>query len=284
MVEWEPTYERGPLVRVIRYPWLAAALAAVCVLAIVVPIVVSKTSGASPSASRASLAPSSANVSVMPTGSAVPATLAPLIPGNDELGTPSPIPVEERPKAVFVGDSITRGDSEFASGYVGEMSWFYALVSAPDAPIAFAGGVADNGMLTSWMADHVWEALSLQPDMLVVLGGTNDISSGVSTQESLGNLQRIVDAAHQAGVKVAVSTIPPSDQEGLDQRARDYDAALVAWADSAGVIILDTAAPLRGAEGRGWGDGLTRDGTHPSAAGAVLMSQAAATTLRYLDQ
>ena len=254
--------------RGVRYPWLAALLAVACLAAIAVPIIRTHLAGSSPAKAATStpgadtLAPSSgeSGSASMPT-TASPETLAPLIPPDDPLASPSVIPLELRPRAVFLGDSITLGDSNFAAGYVGEMSWFYALVSAPDAPIAFAGGIADNGMLTSWMADHVWEALSMKPDMLIVIGGTNDVAAGVPTDETFANLQRIVDAADQAGVKVAFGTIPPSDQQGLDQKARDFDAALVPWVDSVGAVLLDTAAPLRGSEGLGWGEGLKQDGT-----------------------
>ena len=267
-----------------RYPWLAGALAAVCLVAVGAAIVIGLRPGDAAAANPSASTQAPAGVYPSATATGAPASLAPLIAPDDPLAQPSIIPLENRPKVVFIGDSITLGTSDFANNYVGDRSWFYALVNAPDAPVAFAGGVADNGMNTSWMAEHVWDALSKQPDMIIVLGGTNDIAPGNDPASSFANLQRIVDAAAQAGVKVAVCTIPPSDKPDVDALARAYDAALKTWADGAGIILLDTAAPLRGPEGLGWAPGLTADGTHPSAEGAVLMSQAAATTLRYLSQ
>ncbi|MCX6422029.1 MAG: SGNH/GDSL hydrolase family protein [Actinobacteria bacterium] len=267
-----------------RYPWLAGALAAVCLVAVGAAIVIGMRPSGAAAANSGSSTQLPAGVSPPTNSSGAPVSLAPLIAPDDPLAQPSIIPLEDRPKVVFIGDSITLGTSDFANGFVGDWSWFYALVNAPDAPVAFAGGVADNGMRTSWMAEHVWDALSKQPDMLIVLGGTNDIAPGADPATSLANLQRIVDAAAQAGVKVAVCTIPPSDKPNVDELTRAYNDALKVWADSTGIILLDTAAPLRGPEGVGWAPELTTDGTHPSPEGAVRMSQAAATTLRYLGQ
>lgn len=267
-----------------RYPWLAGALAAVCLVAVGAAIVIGMRPSGAAAANSSSSPQMPAGVSSPTNSSGAPVSLAPLIAPDDPLAQPSIIPLENRPKVVFIGDSITLGTSDFASNFVGDRSWFYALVNAPDAPVAFAGGVADNGMRTSWMAEHVWDALSKQPDMLIVLGGTNDVAPGADPATSLANLQRIVDAADQAGVKVAVCTIPPSDRPNVDELARAYNDALKIWADSTGIILLDTAAPLRGPEGLGWAPGLSADGTHPTAEGAVLMSQSAATTLRYLGQ
>ena len=267
-----------------RYPWLAAALAVVCCAAVGVAIVIDIRPGGAAAATPNTSASTSLGGSAPANATGAAVSLAPLIAPDDPLAEPSIIPIEDRPKVVFMGDSITLGTSDFANNYVGDRSWFYALVNAPDAPVAFAGGVADNGMNTSWMAEHVWDALSKQPDMIIVLGGTNDIAPGNDPAASFANLQRIVDAAAQAGVKVAVCTIPPSDKPDVDVLARAYDEGLATWAEGAGITLLDTAAPLRGPEGLGWAPGLTADGTHPSPEGAVLMSQAAATTLRYLGQ
>jgi lysophospholipase L1-like esterase len=270
--------------RFVRYPWLAGALAAVCLVAVGAAIVIGMRPGNAAAANPNTSTQTPAGVSAPGNSSGAPVSLAPLIAPDDPLAQPSIIPLENRPRVVFMGDSITLGTSDFANSYVGDRSWFYALVNAPDAPVAFAGGVADNGMNTSWMAEHVWDALSKQPDMIIVLGGTNDIAPGNDPASSFANLQRIVDAAAQAGVKVAVCTIPPSDRPNVDELARAYNDALKIWADSTGIILLDTAAPLRGPEGLGWAPGLSADGTHPTAEGAVLMSQSAATTLRYLGQ
>lgn len=262
----------------VQHPWLAALLAAVCVAAVVAAWAIGNRVSAA-AAPPLPAPPAGPIAAPTPSASAELPLLVP--PAEDPLDSPPVIPAEERARAVFLGDSITRGTSDFASGALGDWSWFYHLVMAPDAPVTFAGGIAENGMLTSWMASEVWQALSYQPDLIVVLGGTNDIDSSLTPEQIIANLQVIRDAAASAGVAVAVCSIPPSPDVRKDVRIREYNDALRAWADTHDAVFLDTAAPLRGSEGIGWAPNLTNDGVHPTAEGARLMSQAAATTLRW---
>lgn len=271
------TYHDRVLGRRVEQPWLALALAVVCVLGVVAAWVLPTRT--SPAAADPGATPGP--VASAPSAGAPASTLPLLIPMDDDLDVPPVIPEAERARAVFVGDSITRGTSDFTTGALGDWSWFYHLVMAPDAPVSFAGGVADNGMTTTWMASQVWQALSYQPDLLVVLGGTNDIDAGATPEQILGNLESMHQAALSASVQMAVATIPPSDLEGTDTKVRAYNEALRAWAQDRDVIFLDASAPLRGEEGLGWAAGLSRDGTHPTADAARLMSAAAATTLRW---
>lgn len=270
--------ERASALRRIQHPWLAALLAVVCAAAVLAAWLLGNRLSAAASPPPPPPPPPPAAAATPSATGELPLLLP---PAEDPLDTPPVIPVEERARAVFLGDSITRGTSDFASGALGDWSWFYHLVMAPDAPVAFAGGIAENGMLTQWMAGEVWQALSYQPDLLVVLGGTNDIDASLRPEQIIANLQVIRDATAGAGVAMAVCSIPPSDDARKDVRIREYNDALRAWADIHDVVYLDTAAPLRGSEGMGWAPMLTNDGVHPTAEGARLMSQAAATTLRW---
>lgn len=193
--------------------------------------------------------------------------------------SPGPIPVEERPVAVFLGDSITKGMTEPATGEVGEWSWFYGLVDDSNGVLRYGGTVAEIGMTTSWMADQAELAVSSVPDLLVVHGGTNDVSGEITPNEILTNLDKIKAVADAAGVRMAVCTIPPRDEPDVNERVKAYNAALAVWAQSQGVIFLDTAAPLRDSMGD-WLPDMSGDGVHPTAEAALLMSAAAAKTLR----
>lgn len=195
------------------------------------------------------------------------------------LAAPTFVPVEERPRALFLGDSITRGMTEPSSGQVGDYSWFFGLVDDSSGVLRYGGTIAENGMMTSWMVGQAYEAVALQPDLLVVHGGTNDISGEVEPAAVIANLQQIKDIADAAGVPLAVCTLPPRSDPEADARAVAVNAVLVVWAAEQGVILLDTAAPLRDPLG-GWREGLTTDGLHPTPEAVLLMSQAAAAALR----
>jgi lysophospholipase L1-like esterase len=183
------------------------------------------------------------------------------------------------PAAVFVGDSITRGNSDLAAGRLGSRSWFTELVTGADAPLAYAGAIAENGRSTAWMADHVDDALALDPDLLVVLGGTNDVAAQVPPELIVLNLRRMAEAADEAGVAMAVATIPPLDVDGVDAEVAAANDAIRAFAAGAGVTLLDTGPAVAGPDGA-WRPGLTDDGIHPNAEGAQRMAAAAAAAFR----
>lgn len=233
-----------------------------------------------------------------------PTALAPILDGSAEVGSPSgspspsalplptegsltsmdPIPMAERPVAVFLGDSITRGATvDTRWGDVTEWSWFYRLLDDTYGVVQYGGMVAENGMTTSWMAGQVYNALALNPDLLVVHGGTNDVSGEVDPAYVVGNLQRIKDAADVYGVPMAVCTLPPRDDPLADARAVAVSDAIRTWAEQEGVILLDTGEPLRDPLG-GWRSGYSNDGLHPTPEAAVLMARAAAEILRGIPQ
>ncbi len=210
------------------------------------------------------------------------------LPTQSEAGTasdessaeePAYIPYDERPTAVFIGDSITRGMTEPGSWDVEEHSWYYGLLDDTTGVVRFGGSVSEVGMTTSWMAGQAWNALALSPDILIVLGGTNDISGEIDVDYVISNFQRIKDAADLLGVPMAVGTVPPREDPYADARAVLLNSALTAWAAREGVILLDTAAPLRDPSG-GWIYGYSGDGLHPTPEASRLMSEAAANALR----
>lgn len=263
--------------------WVWRGLAALAALLVVVGIGVAAATGPTSSAPLLATA-ATADPDPAPSGDA--ASAQPLPTGSAQP-SPAPtefVPVEERPVAVFLGDSITRGATlDTTWGDVTEWSWFYRLLDDTDGVVQYGGMVAENGMSTSWMAGQAYNALALGPDILIVHGGTNDVSGEVDPAFVIGNLQQIKDAADSVGVPMAVCTIPPRDDPAADARALAVNAAIRDWAAVEGVILLDTGEPLRDPLG-GWRSGYTNDGLHPTPEAAVLMARAAAEALRQIPQ
>ncbi len=263
--------------------WGLRALAALGVLAVLLGIGVAVATG--PVTAGAPLVTATASDTAAEEG--VVTEPQPL-PTQSEAGTasdessaeePAYIPYDERPTAVFIGDSITRGMTEPGSWDVEEHSWYYGLLDDTTGVVRFGGSVSEVGMTTSWMAGQAWNALALSPDILIVLGGTNDISGEIDVDYVISNFQRIKDAADLLGVPMAVGTVPPREDPYADARAVLLNSALTAWAAREGVILLDTAAPLRDPSG-GWIYGYSGDGLHPTPEASRLMSEAAANALR----
>lgn len=218
-------------------------------------------------------ASASAGLQPLPTGSASP-------PASTAPQDFEPVPYEERPVAVFLGDSITRGATvDTTWGDVTEWSWFYRLVDDSDGLLRYGGMVAENGMTTDWMAGQAYNALAMSPDVLVVHGGTNDISGEVEPSSVIANLQRIKDAADAVGVPLVVCTVPPRSDPAADARAIALNAAIITWGAEQSVPVLDTGAVLRNPDG-GWMPGYSADGLHPTPEAAVLMARAAEEILR----
>lgn len=210
-------------------------------------------------------------------------SLTPESANTDDV-LPAHVPFEDRPVAAFLGDSISRGMTEPTSGVVGEYSWFYGLVDPATGVVQHGGTTAENGRSTAWMAGQVWTALNPKPDILIVHGGTNDVSGEITPPVVVDNLERIRLAAVSAGVPLAVCTVPPRADPLADARALAVNEAIRSWAASNDVIVLDTAAPLRDPFAGGWIPGYSTDGLHPTPAAALLMSRAAAETLRFIPQ
>jgi acyl-CoA thioesterase I len=265
--------------------WIWRGLAAVAALLVLIGIGVAAATG--PTTTAPTLSASASEGSVPSVEATAPTTALPLPTGSAEPSA-SPteavpaedVPVEQRPVAVFLGDSITRGATVDPTwGGVTEWSWFYRLLDDTEGVVRYGGMVAENGMSTSWMVGQAYNALSLGPDILVVHGGTNDVSGEVDPAYIIGNLQQIKDAADAVGVPMAVCTIPPRADPAADARVLAVNAAIREWAAAEGVILLDTGEPLRDPLG-GWRSGYTNDGLHPTPEAAVLMARAAAKALR----
>lgn len=266
--------------------WVWRGLAAAASALVLIGVGVAAATGPTVLAPRFEAALGSPGPGADGPGSGTSGTAAPQpLPTGDSsagIGSTDPIPVEERPLAVFLGDSITRGATVDPTwGDVTEWSWFYRLVDDTDGVVRYGGMVAENGMTTSWMAGQAYNALALGPDLLVVHGGTNDVSGEVDPAYVVANLQRIKDVADTYGVPMAVCTLPPRDDPMADARAIAVSDAIRAWAAVEGVILLDTGEPLRDPLG-GWRSGYSNDGLHPTPEAAVLMARAAAEALRQI--
>lgn len=214
-------------------------------------------------------------VSVQYSASTTPVRQSPTAAADDLPPAAGSLPV----RAAFLGDSITVGNSDLAAGRIGPLSWFRDLVAGEQAPLVYAGGVAENGRSTAWMVERVPDVLAARPEVLFVLGGTNDVATGIPASQIVANLERIIDAADRAGVRVGLGTLPPLDHGADPATIAEVNAAIRDLADERGAYLLELGEAVAGEDG-GWLPGLTTDGIHPSPEGAAAMSAAALTALR----
>jgi lysophospholipase L1-like esterase len=169
-------------------------------------------------------------------------------------------------RVVFMGDSIT-------DGWGRQRGKFF-----PGKPYVNRGisGQTTPQMLIRFRPD----VIALQPKVVVILAGTNDIAgnTGPSTLEMIeDNLVSMAELAKANGIKVVLSSVMPVCdyiRPQTERRPPDKIIALNAWmksyADKNGFVYLDYFAPMLDDKGMLKQD-LTFDGLHPNDAGYEVM-------------
>jgi lysophospholipase L1-like esterase len=181
---------------------------------------------------------------------------------NAALAAPAP---DER-RVVFYGNSITDGWAR------------YFPVMFPGKPYIGRGisGQTTPQMLVRFHQDVV----SLQPTVVVILAGTNDIAgnTGASTLEMIEeNLTAMAEIAKQHHIRVVLSSVLPVFdypwKRGLEPAPKII--ALNAWmkryASEVGETYLDYHSAMVDARG-GLPAATASDGVHPNEAGYRIMA------------
>lgn len=105
---------------------------------------------------------------------------------------------ESTEKIVFVGDSITAG-GQWAE-------WF------PDAEVFVEAGSPDN---TDNLVERLPRIVELQPDVVVLMSGTNDFAGGRSVEYVVRSIEYFLAMLRNElpGVRVLVQSVPPMGRE-----------------------------------------------------------------------
>lgn len=170
-------------------------------------------------------------------------------------------------RVVFYGDSITDG-----WGRVPGTAFF------PGKPYVNRGisGQTTAQMLVRFRQD----VIALQPDVVVILAGTNDIAgnTGPATQAMIeDNLRSMVQLAQANGIRVVLASVLPASAYPWrpGYRPADRIRALNRWiahhAHETGAVYLDYHGAMANAEG-GLDAALAADGVHPTPAGYAVMA------------
>lgn len=183
------------------------------------------------------------------------------------------LPAKGEQRVVFMGDSIT--DSWDAPN----MGGFF-----PGQPYVNRGisGQTTPQMLIRFRPD----VLALQPKVVVILAGTNDISgnTGPTTPAAIqANLESMAELAKANGIRVVfASLLPVSDYEMRDgkpivqtvRRPPDQIKSLNEWLKNYSAknhhVFLDYYSAMVDAKGF-LKEELSDDGLHPNAAGYAVM-------------
>jgi lysophospholipase L1-like esterase len=180
------------------------------------------------------------------------------------IAAPNPVPTFDPslPVTVGLGDSIT-----FKAH-----SWFRQLC-ADEVAVQNCLNSGISGNTTAQMLARLnRDALVYGPEMVLVLGGTNDLKHDVSTKKIMRRLEAIIARTEAAGAVAVLGTVPPRNRYG--PQVLSLNAAIRKYAARADVPLLDFYATL-GTKGGVFKRGLTRDGVHPNRRAANLMAELA---------
>ena len=138
--------------------------------------------------------------------------------------------------------------------------------------------VALGDTTTDMLARFSGDVAAWSPRVVVVLGGTNDLEAGRTTEQVLGTLEQLVELARGLGATPVLGTVPPRTDGDYAERVADLNAAIRAAGEDSGTTVIDFFAVLTDGGG-GWRPGFTADGLHPTAAAADAMAELAVETL-----
>jgi lysophospholipase L1-like esterase len=181
---------------------------------------------------------------------------------NARLSPPAP---DER-RVVFMGDSITDFWGRRYGKFFAGQPYINRGISAQVTP----------QMLLRFRQD----VIALQPKVVVILGGTNDIGGSlgpVAPEATRNNIMSMVDLARANHIKVVLSSLTPvcdylSPQ--TEKRPMEKLKALNDWmkeyANRNGIVYLDYWSSMLDSKGVLRKE-LTWDGLHPNDAGYDVM-------------
>lgn len=192
-------------------------------------------------------------------------------PVRNEDGTVGPI--------VALGDSLTADLRETdATGARRYESWYVRAVAAePRLVNAFTAGIPGN-TTTDMLARFPGDVEAWSPRVVVILGGTNDLAAGRTTDQVVNTLEQLADLARDLGAAPVLGTVPPRTDGEYAERVEDLNAAIRAAGEDSGTTVIDFFSVLTDGDG-GWQPGFTSDGVHPTAAAADAMAELAVGTL-----
>jgi lysophospholipase L1-like esterase len=170
----------------------------------------------------------------------------------------------QRPRAVFMGDSITEG-------------WM-----AGD-PSLFSQGVVDRGISgqtsPQMLLRFYQDVIALRPTVVHIMAGTNDLAANTgpsSPEDYKNNIRAMVDLAQANNIKVVLASILPADRfpwrtdlQPADQ-IRQLNTWLRQFAAERKVVFADYYTEMATPTGA-TKPALSNDGVHPNSDGYAAM-------------
>ena len=187
------------------------------------------------------------------------------------------LPEKGKQRVVFMGDSITEEWSNLYPDYFDTKGYINRGI----------GGQTTPQMLIRFKPD----VIDLEPDIVVILAGTNDIAgnTGPSNVKMItDNIFSMAELARAHQIKVVLSSILPVFEYEWAKEIKDVPATidsvndeLKKYVNDHGLVYLDYFSSMVD-ERKGLNKDYTYDGVHPNQDGYILMSSLAEQVLSRL--
>ena len=187
------------------------------------------------------------------------------------------LPEKGKQRVVFMGDSITEEWSNLYPDYFDTKGYINRGI----------GGQTTPQMLIRFKPD----VIDLEPDIVVILAGTNDIAgnTGPSNVKMItDNIFSMAELARAHQIKVVLSSILPVFEYEWAKEIKDVPATidsvndeLKKYVNDHGLVYVDYFSPMVD-QRKGLNKDYTYDGVHPNQDGYILMSSLAEKVLSRL--
>ncbi|SEM52796.1 SGNH/GDSL hydrolase family protein [Streptacidiphilus jiangxiensis] len=184
---------------------------------------------------------------------------------------------------VAVGDSQTEGlgDGDEATGWRGWADRLAETIAQQEPDLLYANLAVRGRLAGQVRAEQLAPALALQPDLVSVVAGMNDLMRpGVDTAAVTADLEAMFVAFTATGARVLTFTFPDIGRiappaRALRPRVLDLNARIRAAAERHGVVVVDFFPRAATTDPRMW----SADRLHASPLGHARIAAAAAEAL-----
>ena len=175
--------------------------------------------------------------------------------------------VEGSTRVVLMGNSITEGWPKFYPEFFETSTFIARGISGQTTP----------QMLLRFRQD----VIDLDPDVVVILAGTNDIAGNtgpITLDQIKGYIVSMCELARTNDIKVVISSVLPAYEYSWRKDLKpaglivELNTMLKQYADQEGFVYLDYFSPMADRRNGLKGE-YTYDGVHPNKAGYLIMSK-----------